>query len=539
MHAAPATDLGPSTRRDGISRSHLLGVTGAALLIGLLRRLTIAGPPGFPMGEGGLFLLFSQGILDAGLRLPLEVAYGGEVLPFAYPPLAFWLAAGLSRLTGAGLESVYYYLPLFLNLLAIPAFCLLAARALGDRVAFALAALLYVQLPESYIWQITGGGLPRALGALFALLAVAAALRGAGAGSWRAGLVPGALTGFAILSHMEWGMFAATGVALAFLLRGRGWERIPPLATAGAVALSLAAPWLIFVLFRYGLAPFLSGASAGGNSISAFLDTMLSGRLFALALWPAALGLFVALRDRDWFLAAWPFLVLLLTPRMGLSAGVAIPAALLAGVGLKSAGEFFVALAADVGRGQGSRLARFASRPVAGVPLAAFGLLLLISAALSTGVRNIFVDPTTVRPLEQPTRRAMAWIAANSAPDARFVVLSDAKAWYADRTAEWFPVLARRASLTTAQGLEWAGPGVFTAKLRELDALKGVQASDADLLPAFVERHYCRADHVALFVPPDAAERAAFARDRSYAIVHSDAGAAVYRRAVPASGCRA
>lgn len=98
--------------------------------------------PGFPLGEGGLFVRFAQLIADQGFALPVNVRYGGETLPFAYPPAGFYLAAATARITGAEMFSVFYWLPIILNLLAIPAFCFLATQLLRERVAYGAAAIL-------------------------------------------------------------------------------------------------------------------------------------------------------------------------------------------------------------------------------------------------------------------------------------------------------------------------------------------------------------------------------------------------------------
>jgi hypothetical protein len=151
--------------------------------------------------------------------------------------MGFYLAAYVARLTGADLFQVYAYLPLILNLLAVPAFCYLAAQILRTRLLLLGASILYVQLPESFIWQVTAGGMPRSLGTLFALLAVALALETAQNRSAIKLLFCGLLIGCAILSHQEWGLFAAVGAGLAFLSRSDGWARLGPTMAIGAVSL--------------------------------------------------------------------------------------------------------------------------------------------------------------------------------------------------------------------------------------------------------------------------------------------------------------
>src|SRR5262249_3710287 len=146
---------------------------------------------------------------------------------------------------------------------AIPAFCWLAAQVSRDRRVTMAATLVYAVMAQSFVWQITGGGLPRSLAALLALLAVGLALRGAKRPTLGDRVGAGCLIGLAILSHLEWGIFAASGVALAFLTRSGLRRGIGATAAAALVSLVVIAPWVLTILARFGAAPFLS--SAGGS----------------------------------------------------------------------------------------------------------------------------------------------------------------------------------------------------------------------------------------------------------------------------------
>jgi hypothetical protein len=74
----------------------------------------------------------------------------------------------------------------------------------------------------------------------------------------------------------------------------------------------------------------------------------------------------------------------------------------------------------------------------------------------------------------------MAWIAANAAPDAQFLVLSSTTSWEEDRVGEWFPMLTGRQSVLTVQGSEWLPDEEFERKkclfmgVRDLVSQNGV-----------------------------------------------------------------
>jgi hypothetical protein len=47
----------------------------------------------FPLNDGGLFYTMTQDILDHDFSIPVYTSYNGNVIPFGYPPFAFYLLA--------------------------------------------------------------------------------------------------------------------------------------------------------------------------------------------------------------------------------------------------------------------------------------------------------------------------------------------------------------------------------------------------------------------------------------------------------------
>jgi hypothetical protein len=429
-----------------------------------------------------------------------------------------------ARLTEMDLLRVYHLLPILLNILAIPAFCYLAAHFTRDRAAFICAALLYPLMPESYIWQISGGGLPRSMAAALSLMAVGVALRAARRPRRSAMTACGVLVGLAILSHLEWGLCAALGVALALLTGGHS-RRFGFVVGAAAISAVIISPWLVAIGLRHGPGPFLASATGSQWDMLMFLRRFFSVQIFAGALvWPAVIGGLRRVQAGDPFAPLWATVILLTTPRMGLAAGLAIPTALLAGEGLKAVADWVRArigphdTAMTAGADQSDALLK-------NPPLVV--LLALAAGLLFTPLPGLFIDEGVAAQLDPPTRSAMDRVRRDSPPDATFVVISDAGVWWGDRVAEWFPLLASRESLTTAQGLEWVAPGVFTAKLRDIQALKAVQFNAPKVLPQFVAASYCRADYVALFLPANDVLYDEFAHSSSFRLIFREPRAAV------------
>lgn len=522
---------GAGELRDGPRAKFFWTVTLLLLLIGGLKRLSFPGSIDFPLGEGGLFVLFSDEILRAGFALPHSVAFGGEMLPFAYPPAAFYLAAGFAKLAGTDLLITYHVLPRVLNLLAIPAFCLFAARISRDRVIFAVAALFFALMPESFAWQITGGGMPRALAALLALLALATAVPlSEGRNDRNRTPLTGLLVGCTLLSHLEWGMFAAIGVSLLLATRLPLRRSLVLLLAIGAVSLLVILPWLALVLAQHGIDPFLSSSSASHWSAGETLKRVLAADLFASTLTlPALAGVVRLVRRRDPFLILWAPITLLTTPRMALSSGLGIPTAMLAAYGLREIADLVARFAADERSASWRRHVPNLTRSVAGFPLVLIALAFFFTTTLVTNVQWSFVGREQLAQVSPANRAAMTWIRQNTPADSRFVLVTADSFWYFDRVAEWFPYLAGRESLTTAQGLEWAGPGVFDGRIAQIARLKASQAVEPGLLPAFIRKRHCNADHVAVFLPDvDTASRA-FAQSADFQPVLQRPDASVYR----------
>lgn len=365
----------------------------------------------------------------------------------------------------------------------------------------------------------------RSLAALLALMSIGLAFHPSRRRLSRS-IAVGLGVGLAILSHLEWGILAAIGVSLAYLTRDNFITAIQRCIAAGASASLVIAPWIVLLVSRHGLDPFLSSSSASDWSIVNFAATLVFGGMFGLLLWPALLGVFVAIRAHQWFLVAWTPLIVLTTPRMDASAGFAIPAALLAGIGIGAAAYF---LAGYKDREIAGVHGPSAEAPLLGIWRPAVYLLLAMSLVLVGPLRSLQVDPSIDVQLDEGERNGMKWIRTHSPPEARFVVISAAETWWSDRVAEWFPLLAGRPSLTTVQGLEWAGPGVFTKRRAEIERIKRIQWANHEQLPEAVREACCSADFVALFLPRNDETRIAFAKAPEYRLVYRNSATAVIR----------
>jgi hypothetical protein len=395
----------------------------------------------FPVNDGALFLEFVKASAETFPYLPTSAAYNGLLLPFAYPPLSFWIGAAATKL-GADSLGVIRIMPILVNILYVLLFALLLLKSGRSRLFTALAILFFTVNLRSFEWLLMGGGLTRGLGSLFlmlALLAVTVPDRGREAAlNLRRLVLAGAAVGGAILSHLEWGIVAAASVVLSCALRSVSFRQFMiGCVVAGATALAVILPWTLFVLQTHGLEPFLAAGGTSGwdiGHIAARLIGIASMAVASNAL--AVLGAAVLIMKRQWFWVGFILICVILTPRHAQTPAM-LAVAVFGAQGIVSAAEL------------GSRF--IASRKLLFGSLAGLVLLLLAINLHRTQLHA----PTSFRVLPAEMRQAMGWVRVNE-PGGRFVIVND-RAWQNDSSGEWFPSLAAARSLTTVQGREWNG----------------------------------------------------------------------------------
>ncbi len=452
-------------------------ILAVAITVGAMIRMTaLSLGHGFPLNDGGMFYAMI-GDVKGGLTWPTYTSYNGGSIPFAYPPLPFFTAAGLAHLGSWSALDMLRYLPLLFSLLTIPAVYLLARAMLPNRTMASFAALIFAAIPRAFDNEILGGGLTRSPGFFFAVLAL-----------WQAYLLfedrrrihlvaTAALASLAILCHMEMGWFTGFSAALFFLAGRRQRQDLVNLLALGVMVVLLTSPWWLTVYLRLGTAPFVSAAQAGDHSLVTVL------RLFGLhfsndVLFPVAtalglLGLAACLRDRRYLLPVWLVAIFLLDPRKSTTTST-LPIALMAAYGLA---EVVWPLLQSAAHGRASWW-----------PQVAVGFLLIVYAP-AAAVLSASGPVSSLHALSSGDREAMAWVADNTPADAGFIVMPSSQRWADDATSEWFPALSKRISLTTVQGYEWMGKGAYQERQTAFDELRDCTGADAACLDAWATEH--------------------------------------------------
>lgn len=499
-----------------------------SILFGAIVRFAPTIISGTPINDGGMFAVMISDLRANRFLIPAFTSYNNLDIPFAYPPLSFYVGGLLSALGVSPLE-ILRWLPPFISTLSIPAFYWMASLMLDSKTKAALAALAYALMPRTFSWYVMGGGLSRTFGVLFLLLASASA--------WALFTKPAskyifltALFGAgAVLSHPETGLHAAAAGALIWLFKGRSARSLRDALLVVAGVFLLTSPWWVIVLAQHGLAPFQSALNTGGYDRLFWLPLLtfdFSEERFVA--WIAALGLLgftVQCLRRHWFLPAWLLMPFVVEPRSG-SAIAAIPLAMLAGVGLSELVIPNIAALASRSRSEAQDWTVYMPQHAAvRIVLGYFMFSALAGAFIyDLSLANYFVAIES--------REAMEWAGRNTPLDSRFLVLTGRPDPFSDPSAEWFPAFAGRTSQNTIQGREWLLGENFILFRDGLENLQNCLNASPACLDDWASKNRLDFDFVYL----EKSKRAPAAllielrRDPNYTLVFENAGAAIFAR---------
>jgi hypothetical protein len=401
----------------------------------------------FPLVDGGMFYNMILDLQANHYLLPAYTTYNLLQIPYAYPPLAFYVTGLINSLTHLPLLELIRWLPLAANLLVLPVVYLFARQLLRSSPSAALVTFLYAMMPNAYWWQITGGGLTRSLGALFGFLTIYCALRmfQEKRTAWLFGtLAAGTLV---VLSHPEWALQAAVGAALMGLWWGRNRTGLRHALLALLGIIILTAPWWLTVVLQHGAGIFLYASQSTDSRLffwTPLLTLSFTAEYVAFLSVFAVIGIFLALARREYFLPIWVLAGLFVDPRGGIPFTLLPFSILAAGVIIDVVAPYFLRLR---GR-EADEWWRALELPVG---KAFFGFLAIFCVA------NAYTVSSTIsyHALTTQERQALAWIATETDPGANFLVLSGETNPVHSALLEWFPALTGRHNLTTVQGSEW------------------------------------------------------------------------------------
>ena len=439
-----------------------------ATFLGAYARLSPVLSSDFPLNDGALFTVMVRDIQSAGYFLPKYVNFNALQIPYAYPPLGFYIAGFITDLLNLQLIDVVRILPAIFSILTIPAFYLLANEILTKKSQVLVAVFAFALVPRSFEWMIMGGGLTRAPGFLFSILAIYYAYLMYSKSANKYVIFTITFSSLCVLSHpeMAWNVLLTAFLFLIFINHNRKALLKSLLVAVGV--LIMTSPWWLSLLLTHGITPLIAGFRSGHSAFSMlgpFLRLNFGDELFLqLVSLLALLGIFVSIFRKELLLPVWLAAIMILSPRGGLT-NATVPLSMLAGIGMDviiAAGVNLTTvnrstdntnkMATDSGINQlmQNRFSKWF--------LGFFIIYLLIMAAILPVFR-----PETLTSISKEERVAMHWVANNTAAESKFLVVNSLDAFWVDAVSEWFPVLSNRENLVLVQGSEWI-PEAFSTK---------------------------------------------------------------------------
>ena len=230
-----------------------------------VRLLNILSHP-LPINDGGLFYTMSQDLIANHYRLPTYTSYNQDLIPFAYPPLGFYIIALLHQLTHIDLIQLFRWLPCIYSSVSILCFYYFVKK-LTHSIYFSLLASLFFSLNISlYQWLIMGGGMTRSLGLIFALLTLSFATQiSIPSFNRKYLLITSFFLGLTALSHTEQTLIAI--ISLPFVIKfSSTWRNTLIVSfTIYLLGFLISLPWLATVIYHHSFTPYLAAISTGGN----------------------------------------------------------------------------------------------------------------------------------------------------------------------------------------------------------------------------------------------------------------------------------
>ena len=423
----------------------------------------------YPAFGAGLYLYMAEHAVADPLGLPEYIPHYTEGgVPFAYPPLMFYVNGLLVSMLGLDPIELARHLPPLAALTALVPFYLLGEELLDSRRQAGLATILLAATPPVLQWQISAGGIVRGPAFLFVVTGLYTGVRlfRERDPRWLGASV--LLFGLTVLTHPAYTAFFGLSYIWMFLNFDRSMRGLRNGATVAVGGFVLSSPWWIAVASTHGPGVFTGAAGTHGGIGQQILDLIVTAApgneasttttqglgvppglyeftsfgMAVITVWALLLfvgWLYLLTDENELFLTGWVVVVaaLLAKPRFPFAIG-----ALIGG-----AAYFRLVVPAIEERLDESRL-----RAAASVGLT----LVVVLAAVGTGVAYAgsqidahagsqslpqFIDDDDIE--------AMEWAAENTDEDAEFVVLGDA--------AEWFPYKTERTMLIAPWGVEWEG----------------------------------------------------------------------------------
>jgi hypothetical protein len=409
-----------------------------------------------PAYEGGLYLQMAEEIVQNGYGLPKRIPYyleGG--IPFAYPPLMFYVIALFMDFTSIDPVMLELYAPGLVMIAYLIPYYFTAKELLGSSRQAGLASVFFAVTPPVLRWHISAGGIVRSVAVLFMLIGVYVGLKifRTQDRRWLWVLLGTILFTLTMLTHPVYTVFFAGSYLLLFAYYDRTWSGLLCGAVVAAGGIVLAAPWWLQIANTHGLDIYLTasgthtGLTGGYHRIkSRFVYPLWAMNVVTPFYVMAFVGGIYALFRRRYFLPVWMVTAsyVIGKQRFTFVAGSMLSAMFVIEVVMPVVMAVDVDFDFDVPVVAGHRKAVSIVIAVSLIVGAVGTGVAFAGSELNTTHADSTTQPQTVSSADL---QAMVWIRNNTTQSAEFVVLGD--------TAEWLPYYTERTVLVSPWGAEW------------------------------------------------------------------------------------
>jgi hypothetical protein len=407
-----------------------------------------------PAGYAGFFALMTEQLSQNGFVLPIQVPfYGPDGTPFAYPPLGLYIAAIVTKLLGVPIFTYIRWAPPLISMLAFGVAYLLFREIFANRMKALFGTVLTSTVGIVYTSHATAAGMVRAFALLFSMgcLLISFRIFRGKSSSYKLIVLSAILFGMTSLTHLSYTVFTFLSL-LVFVFtspRERFLSNCVRITFIGLGGLTVAAPWYMTVINRYGAQVFVyAGSSHGSFGILHQASRKFLSLPVLLTKWfynlgrtwnpfPLAgvslLGFCYAVMRRRWLLPIWM-----------------ISIALFLGEAARFEAMLASMLAADLIFDLAS-MEDLTDAPhlIPRSILSAIFTLLILGVFLAQGLKDI---RSKTPAFSSQTLEVSTWVQDNSNKDASYLLLSGSH-----DLSEWFPYLSHRTPDIAYWGSEWNG----------------------------------------------------------------------------------
>ena len=431
--------------------------------LGITVRVNFVAGSNYPLNDGGFFFKMTEELVNNRFVIPKYTLYNHSEIPFAYPPLAFYLIGITNYLSGISLLALFRYFPLVISCLSIPVFYILTERFFEEKTYRLLAVYIFATLPRSFEWFVMGGGATRSLGLFFAMLSMYFLWSSFLENKFSSKVVWGAIfSALTILSHPVTALFLVFSVVVIYIYHFP--VNIKILLTMAGLILITTFAWWGTVFFYHGLSPFI-GASNTGHANWFELKNLITLNygyenpyFLAIVSVLAILGLFSKRKKLPWTLGILCVLGYIVIPRGGVDL-LTVYLSMLATIGFQVVTEAWNSSSNFKEKNNyPEELKSKHTRYLVG--------FLFIYLFLGAYTYKYIYNKSDLR-LNGSNVRAMEWLRENVKESDSVLLIppsEDNRYWWNDYISEWFPALSERESITTVQGYEWK-PEVFADRI--------------------------------------------------------------------------